>query len=85
MDEDLLDLISTAKAIHVASESAHDHWPPSARELAALCLGLANQVARVAKLIEDQDAVIVTLREAFEKVDRELTAIKKSLDTDHVN
>ena len=61
MDADLIELVSTARTLRLAALSAPQDWPPGARAMCGLCLGLAENAEAVLRLVKAQAALIERL------------------------
>lgn len=85
MDADLIELCSTARTLDLAARAAPDSWPPAARALAGLCLGLEANAAAVLRLVKAQDALIAMLRERVGRIETEVNAMRSALSSEHAN
>jgi hypothetical protein len=85
MDSDLIELVSTARVLRLAALAAPQDWPPAARSMCGLCLGLAANAEMVLKIVKAQEALIERLGSRVKQVEDECGKIRESWATEHKN
>lgn len=78
MDSDLIELVSTARSLRLAAMTAPHDWPPAARSMCGLCLGLAANAEAVLAIVKAQDALISRLEARVKQVEGECGQIRAS-------
>ena len=78
MDSDLVELVSTARTLRLAAMAAPQDWPPAARSMCGLCLGLAENAEAVFKLVKAQSALIDRLEYRVREVEADCGKIRAS-------
>ena len=81
----LLDLSGAARGLELLAVAAPQHWPPAARSMCGLAIGLVTNVEEIRKVIVRQDEELSHLRADVERLESELAILRGALSAERRN
>jgi hypothetical protein len=81
----LLDLSGAARGLELLAVAAPQHWPPAARSMCGLAIGLVANVEEIRKVIVRQDEELAHLRADVERLESELAILRGALSAERHN
>jgi hypothetical protein len=81
----LLDLSGAARGLELLAVAAPQNWPPAARSMCGLAIGLAANIEEVRKVIVRQDEELGHLRADVERLESELAILRGALSSENNN
>jgi len=81
----LLDLSGAARGLELLAAAAPQNWPPAARSMCGLAIGLVANVEEIRKVIVRQDEELAHLRADVERLESELAILRGALSAERRN
>jgi hypothetical protein len=81
----LLDLSGAARGLELLAVAAPQNWPPAARSMCGLAIGLVANVDEIRKVIVRQDEELAHLRADVERLESELAILRGALSAERQN
>jgi hypothetical protein len=81
----LLDLSGAARGLELLAVAAPQNWPPAARSMCGLAIGLVANVEHIRKVIVRQDEELGHLRADVERLESELAILRGALSAERRN
>jgi hypothetical protein len=81
----LLDLSGAARGLELLAVAAPQNWPPAARAMCGLAIGLVANVEEIRKVIVRQDEELGHLRADVERLESELAILRGALSAERRN
>jgi hypothetical protein len=78
----LRDLSGAARGLELLAIAAPQNWPPAARSICGLAIGLVANVEEIRKVIVRQDEELSHLRTDVERLESELAILRGALSAE---